>query len=95
MNNRCLPGVESTQSRLALCQSRLEGKKKTGALLNDPILTRDSAMNVDDIISIYRDETICNPISQPSNEHGNILCLLWFIRRGNGCTLSNDLRRID
>ena len=75
MNNRCLPGVELTQSRLALCQSRLEGKKKTGALLNDPILTRDLATNVDDLFSIYRDETICNPIGQASNQRGQYLII--------------------
>ena len=75
MNNRCLPGVESTQSRPALCQLRLEGKKKTGALLNDPILTRDLATNVDDLFSIYRDETICNPIGQASNQRGQYLII--------------------
>ena len=75
MNNRYLPGVESPQSRLALCQSRLEGKKKTGALLNDPILTRDLATNVDDLFSIYRDETICNPIGQASNQRGQYLII--------------------
>ena len=75
MNNRCLPGVESTQSRPALCQLRLAGKQKTGALLNVPSLPRDLATNVDDLFSIYRDETICNPIGQPSNQRGQYLII--------------------
>ena len=75
MNNRFLPGVESTQSRPALSRVRLGGKQKIGALLNPPILTRDLATNVDDLFSIYRDETICNPIGQASNQRGQYLII--------------------
>jgi len=34
------------------------------------MLARDLATSVDDLFSIYRDETIYNPIGQPSNQHG-------------------------
>jgi len=74
MSNRFLPGVESTQSRPALPVAP-GGKEKTGALLNPPILTRDLATNVDDLFSIYRDETICNPIGQASNHRGQYLII--------------------
>jgi hypothetical protein len=57
------------------CQSRLGGKKKTGALLKPPILARDLATNIDDLFSIYRGETICNPIGQASNQRGQYLII--------------------
>ena len=55
------------------CKYRLGGKKNTGVLLNDPILTPDLATSIDNLFPIYRDETICNAISQLSNQHGQYL----------------------
>ena len=39
------------------------------------MLTQDLATSVDDLFSIYRNETICNPIGQPSNQHGQYLII--------------------
>ena len=75
MNNRCLPGVESTQSRPALPVAPGRKEKDRRVAQPPPILTRDLATNVDDLFSIYRDETICNPIGQPSNQRGQYLII--------------------
>ena len=74
MNNRFLPGVESTQSRPALPVAPGR-KEKDRRVAQPPILTRDLATNVDDLFSIYRDETICNPIGQASNQRGQYLII--------------------
>ena len=57
------------------CKYRLGGKKNTGVLLNDPILTPDLAISIDNLFPIYRGQAICNLIGQTPNQREQYLII--------------------